>query len=112
MSSHRIVVWLRLSYAVELFRFPQYTVMPVELVGGHSLQLPVGSYHNPSTSRNTSKSFNMPIICNIRSVESYFSVAKAQAVAKIEVWWWKMRNRKIFRILKEAIRAAVSKLQQ
>ena len=110
-----MVVWLRLSYAVELFRFPQYTVMPVELVGGHSLQLPVGSYqpnHDPSTSQNTSKSFNMPIISNIRSVESYFSVAKAQAVAKIEVWWWKMRNRKIFRILKEAIRAAVSKLQQ
>ena len=32
----------------------------------------------------------------------------AGAVAVIESWWWRTKNRRVFRILKETIRAAVS----
>lgn len=35
-------------------------------------------------------------------------VMVAEAVAVIESWWWRTKNRRVFRILKETIRSAVS----
>ena len=37
-------------------------------------------------------------------------VMMAEAVAVIESWWWNTKNRKVFRILKETVRSAVSSI--
>ena len=41
-------------------------------------------------------------------LKMHCSEVKWRAVAVIELWWWRMRSKKVFRILTEAIRSAVS----
>ena len=38
----------------------------------------------------------------------FYRAMMAGAVAVIESWWWSTKNRKVFRILKETVRSAVS----
>lgn len=105
--------WPQRFYTVELSRSRQCTAIPVALAGERSPQLPAVSYplnHNLNPSQNMSNIHPSMIALQISTIyTSHFSVVKAQAVAKIEVWWLKMKNRKVFKILKETIRSAVSK---